>query len=244
MHSYQLPLVKKCDRYTRKNTQIDVCTRGIPIETEVSMCGYGSRRRSNRPTTDDCIRINLSNLKQRGMLQRHCMARHEEVWSQYGGTIADLTLVTDVHCLERWPCLKITGYAFGKAIDCVVYLEEQPLPYGGKRWYALCPRTGRRCTVLVLPPGQVYFASVKGWNVPYGSQRECPIHRGHRAIEKAKARLKALSKYTRKSTRERLLDKLIERQVFVEDEIDKIAQMMYRHDALALARTSAGTRSR
>jgi hypothetical protein len=196
------------------------------------MGGYGSRRRSNRWTTDDCLHINLSNLKQLGKLQRHCMARHEDVWSQRGQTIADLTLVTDVHCLEPSPCLRITGYAFGKAIDCVVYLEEQPLPYGGERWYALCPRTGSRCTALVLPPGETHFASVKGWNVAYGSQRECPIHRAHRAIDKAEKRLKGLSKFTRKSTRERLLNRLIERQEFVEDEIDKIAQMMYRYDAL------------
>jgi hypothetical protein len=200
------------------------------------MGGYGSGRRSNRPTTDDCLRINLSNLKQRGMLQRHCMARRKQVWSQYGQTIADLTLVTDVHCLEPSPCLRITGRAFGKVIDCVVWLEEQPLPYGGERWFALCPRTGRRCTALVLPPGQTHFASVKGWNVPYGSQRECPIHRAHRAIEKARVRRKALSKYTRKPTRERLLDREIERWVFVEDEIDKIAQMMYRCDAAGGAR--------
>ena len=107
------------------------------------MGGYGSGRRSNRPTTDDCLRIDLSNLKQLGMLQRHCMVRHEQVWSQYGESIADLTLVTDVHCLVPSPCLRITGRAFGKVIDCVVYLEEQSLPYGGERWFALCPRTGR-----------------------------------------------------------------------------------------------------
>jgi hypothetical protein len=200
------------------------------------MGGFGSGRRSDRWTTDDCLRISLSTLKQLGMLQRHCMDRRERVWSQYGQTTARLTLVTDVHCLEASPCLKITGYAFGKAIDCVVYLEEQPLPYGGERWFALCPRTGSRCTALVLPPGQTHFASVKGWNVPYGSQRECPIHRAHRAIDKAQKRRKALSKYARKPTRERLLDREIERWVFVEDEIDKIAQMMYRCDAAAGAR--------
>jgi hypothetical protein len=187
------------------------------------MGGYGSGRRSNRPTTDDCLRINLSNLKQLGMLQRHCMTRREQVWSQYGQTIANLTLVTDVHCLEPSPCLRITGRAFGKVINCVVYLEEQPLPYGGERYYALCPRTGRRSTALVLPPGRVQFASVKGWNVAYGSQRECPIHRGHRAIDKAQKRLRELSKYIRTPTRERLVDRLIERQVFVEEQIDKIA---------------------
>jgi hypothetical protein len=191
------------------------------------MGGFGSGRRSNRPTTDDCLRINLSNLKQLGMLQRHCMTRREEVWSQYGETIADITLVTDVHCLEPSPCLSITGHAFGRVIDCVVWLEGQPLPYGGERWFALCPRTGRRSTALVLPPGQTHFASVKGWNVPYGSQRECPIHRGHRAIDKAQTRLRGLSKYTRTPTRERLVDRLIERQVFVEEELDRIASMIW-----------------
>ena len=191
------------------------------------MGGYGSGRRSNRPTTDDCLRINLSNLKQLGMLQRHCMARREQTWGQYGQTIADLTLGTDVHCLQTSPRLTITGSAFGNIIDCIVYLEEQPLPYGGERWFALCPRTGRRCAALVLPPGQTHFASVKGWNVAYGSQRECPIHRGHRAIYKAETRIRSISKYTRKPTRERLLDKLIERQVFVEEQIDKLAQMVF-----------------
>ncbi len=191
------------------------------------MGGYGSGRRSNRPTTDDCLRINLSNLKQLGMLQRHCMTRRDQVWSQYGETIANLTLVTDVHCLERSPFLRITGRAFDKVIDCVVYLEEQHLPYGGERWFALCPRTGSRCTALVLPPGQTHFASVKGWSVAYGSQRECPIHRGRRAIDKAQKRLRGLSKYTRTPTRERLVDRLIERQVFVEEQIEKLAQMVF-----------------
>ena len=165
------------------------------------MGGFGSGRRSNRTTTDDCLRINLSNLKQLGMLQLHCMTRREQVWSQYGEKIAKLTLVTDVHCLQPSPRLTITGYAFGKAINCVIQLEEQPMPYGGERWFALCPRTGRRSTALVLPPGQVQFASVSGWNACYGSQRECPIHRGHRAIDKAQKRLRGLSKYTRTPTR-------------------------------------------
>ena len=200
------------------------------------MGGFGSGRRSNRPTTDDCLRINLSTLKQLDMLQRHCMDRRERVWSQYGQTTARLTLVTDVHCLEASPCLRITGRAFGNVINCVVYLEEHPLPYGGERWFALCPRTGRRCTALVLPPGQTHFASVKGWNVAYGSQRECPIHRGHRAIYKAQERRKALSKYTRKPTRERLWDRLIERQVFVDEQIDRLMQMVFRCDATAGAR--------
>ena len=200
------------------------------------MGGYGSGRRSDRWTTDDCVRINLSKLKQLGMLQRHCMSRHEQVWSQYGQAIAKLVLVTDVHCLKSSPCLTIKGYAFGKAIDGVIQLDEYALPYGGERWYELCPRTGRRSAVLVLPPGEVQFASVSGWNVAYSSERECPIHWAYRAIEKDSKRLHELSKYTRKLTRERLMDRLIARQVFVEEEIDKLAQMVIRCDAAAGAR--------
>jgi hypothetical protein len=191
------------------------------------MGGYGSGRRSNRPTTDECVHINLSNLKGLGMLKRHCLSRRELNWNSDGQTIAKLTLETDVHCLLPSPRLTITGYAFGKVINCIIQLEEYAPPYGGERWYALCPHTGNRCNALVLPPGQTHFASVRGWNVVYGSQRECPIHRGHRAIYKARVRRKALSKYTRKPTRARLVDRLIERQVFVDEEIDRLAQMVF-----------------
>ncbi len=49
---------------------------------------------------------------------------------------------------------------------------------------------------------------------------------GHRAIDKAQKRLRGLSKYTRKPTRARLVDKLIERQVFVDEQIDKVMEMV------------------
>ena len=79
----------------------------------------------------------------------------------------------------------------------------------------------------VAPPGHVQFASVGGWGVAYGSQRENEVHRAYGAIDKAQTRLKAMSKYSRTPTRERLVDKLIEREEFVEDEIDKLAQMVF-----------------
>ena len=191
------------------------------------MGGYGSGRRSNRPTTDQCVHINLSNLKGLGMLKRHCLSRRELNWNSDGQTIAKLTLETDVHCLLPSPRLTFTGYAFGNAIDCVVWLEEQPLPYGGERWYALCPRTGNKCNALVLPPGQVQFASVNGWNVPYTSTRENEVNRAFRAIRKVETRLTALPKYTRKLTRERLVDRLIKRYMFVEEQVDKLAQKVF-----------------
>lgn len=192
------------------------------------MGGYGSGRHSNRPSTDECVSIHLSQLKSLGMFKRHCFNRRERYWSSDGEPIARLTLITDIECREPFPCLKITGQAFGKYIDCMVWLQCMPVRFGGERWYALCPHTGRRCTVLVLPPGRTQFASVSGWNVAYGSQRECPIQRAHRAIHKADMRLKTLPKNTRQSTRERLVERLIERQAFVDAEIDMPALRLSR----------------
>lgn len=191
------------------------------------MGGYGSGRRTNRPSTDECVRISLSTLKRLGMLKRYCFNRRERYWSIDGEVVARLTLITDIECREPFPCLKITGRAFGREIDCMVWLECMPVRFGGERWYALCPLTSRKCTVLVLPPGKSQFASVRGSSVAYSSQRECPIQRAHRAIHKADMRLRALPKYARRPTRERLVERLIEREGFVEEEIDKMTRLKF-----------------
>lgn len=186
------------------------------------MGGIGSGRRSSRLSTDECIQIRLPALKRLGMVKRHCMNRQTLTWRCDGRISAQLTLVSDVHCREPSPCLKFTGAAFGRHIDCLVWLDSVPLPFGGERWFALCPKTGKRCTTLVLPPGRTHFASVSGWDVAYGSQRECEVHRAHRAIDKASSRLKALSKYARKPTRERLWAKQLQKQMLIDELIDRL----------------------
>lgn len=191
------------------------------------MGGYGSGRRSDQPSTDECLRLSLSQFKARGMLKRGCMGRREFVWSSDGEVMARATVTVDIDCLEPHPQITITGYGPRRAIDCKLQLVSAPMRFGGERWYAVCPITSRRCTTLVLPPGRSRFASVQGWGVAYGSQREAPIYRAYRAVEKAERRLHGLSKYTRKPTRERLVDRLIERQLFVEAQIDKWAQMVF-----------------
>ena len=188
------------------------------------MGGIGSGRRSSRATTDDCIRITFSHLKRLGMVKRHCMNRRTLSWTSDGRILAQLTLVCDVDCREPYPCLKITGHAHGRQIDCLVWLDNAPMRLGGERWYALCPHTGKRCTTLVLPPGEAQFASVSGWHVAYSSQREREVHRAHRAIDRASSRLSGLSKYARKPTRERLLSRIVVKQLIVEEELDRLAR--------------------
>jgi hypothetical protein len=187
------------------------------------MGGIGSGRRSNRATTDDCIRIRLPDLKRLGMIKRDCMHRREWTWYLDGKLVAELSLISDVDCREPYPCLKIIGQAYGRRVDCLVWLDHQPMHFGGERWYALCPKTGKRCTTLVLPPGRTHFASVRGWGIAYGSQRECEVHRAYRAIHVASARLKALSRYARQSNRERLKSKLAARYWVIEQALDHLS---------------------
>jgi hypothetical protein len=187
------------------------------------MGGFGSGRRTDRPSTDACIRISLGDLKRWGMLQRHCMNRRERVWTRDGEVVARLTIVADTDCMEPRPCLKITGVAFGRRVDCRVWLESVGMPLGGERWYALCPKRGARCEVLILPPGGSHFASVRGWRIPYASQRECAVHRAYRAIEKASQRRNALSKYARKPTRARLRARIDAKHDIVERELLRLA---------------------
>lgn len=191
------------------------------------MGGYGSGRRTHRATTDECIQIRLSDLKRLGMIKRHCMNRRTLTWRCDGRISAQLTLVSDVHCREASPCLKIAGTAHGRQIDCLVWLDNQPMRFGGERWYARCPSTGKRCTTLVLPPGRTHFASVSGWGVAYGSQRECEVNRAYRAINEAEARLKALSKYTRKPARSRLVSMITLKHMLIDEELDRLAGRLW-----------------
>ncbi|OYU33391.1 hypothetical protein, partial [Novosphingobium sp. PASSN1] len=177
-----------------------------------------------RTTTDDCIRIALPDLKRLDMIKRHCMNRRTLTWTSDGRIVAQLTLVSDVDCHEPYPYLKITGHAHGSRVDCLVWLDNAPMRFGGEQWYALCPHTGRQCTTLVLLPGKTHFASVRGWGVAYGSQRECEVRRAYRAIDKASRRLRGLSKYARKPTRERLKARLLAKHLLVEDGLDRLAR--------------------
>lgn len=186
------------------------------------MGGYGSGRRTHRATTDECIQIRLPDLKRLGMIKRHCMNRETRFWVRDGQKIAHLAIISDVDCREPSPCLKISGDAFGRTVDCLVWLDSAPMRFGGERWYALCPNTGKRCTTLVLPPGKTHFASVAGWGVSYGSQRECEIHRAYRAIDRASGQLKTLSKYVRMPTRQRLRSQIVAKQVFVDKALDRL----------------------
>jgi hypothetical protein len=167
------------------------------------MGGINSGRRANTPDTDQCLRLSLTDLRREGLLKRHVWARCERqwTWSRDDAVVGAVAIITDIDCRQPGLSISIKGRAWGRPIEQVLTVVAQPQPLGGERFYALCPFTGQRCTVLYLPLGGSLFASARGWGVPYASTREREVSRAVRTMRKIETQ--KLSKYARKPTRER-----------------------------------------
>ena len=59
-----------------------------------------------------------------------------------------------------------------KDVRQTVHLTHTVPNYGGKRWWMLCPVSGRRVGKLYLPPGGDIFASRQAWRLGYQCQRD------------------------------------------------------------------------
>ena len=73
--------------------------------------------------------------------------------------------------------------------DYWIQLETTAQPFGGRRWWWICPRTGRRAVKLYLPNGAFTFASRQAYRLAYRSQRETPHDRALRRAFKLRRRL-------------------------------------------------------
>jgi hypothetical protein len=163
------------------------------------MGGIGSGRKATTFDTDDCLAISLADLRRDGALKRYLWARRVREWVELRSrrTVGAVSIVADVDTGR----ITIKGNAFGHPIDQKLEVVAQPLPYGGERFYVLCPLSGKRCTVLIIPPGKTFFASARGWGVAYASTRMCEVGRANRAMRKVEET--RLSKYARRPTRDR-----------------------------------------
>ncbi len=70
-----------------------------------------------------------------------------------------------------------------------VELASIPWQFGGRRWFMLCPRSGRRVLKLYLPNGAQRFASRASMGLAYQVQRLDPMQKGHARLRRAYAKL-------------------------------------------------------
>jgi hypothetical protein len=61
--------------------------------------------------------------------------------------------------------------------------------YGGRRWWFVCPRTGRRTSRLFLPEGGWHFWSRQAYDLGYACQRDDRFRRLQRRASKLNGQL-------------------------------------------------------
>lgn len=171
------------------------------------MGGYGSGPGGGRPTVEGSLRLELPRLRRAGYLKPGSRVSGTWSWSRGGDPSGSVSLSCAVGP-EGTSEMVISFSHKGEPVTQRIRLEGVPMKFGGWRWYARCPFSGRRCTTLVMPNGGHRFASVKAWRLPYASQNEDAFGRAHRRIAKANERLDRMSKYARKPTRQRQWDRI------------------------------------
>lgn len=152
-------------------------------------------RRVGRPTVESCITLDLRELKRAGLLsgvtqsgglqwtaphdqQPICRVRFKVTMSETAATL-HLTTIT---------CFGTPGGSVNMEGQRLELVTTTP-PYGGRRWWFLCPSTGQRVLKLYLPSGTNAFASRQAYCLGYAVQREGALDQARRRTRKARKRI-------------------------------------------------------
>lgn len=110
------------------------------------------------PSIDECLTLKLSAINSWGHLKRdHDMYGASYIWSRNGEQIAAIGYsIINVSDDRK---LMILEYNWrNEPVKYTVELEGVTTNLGnGKRWYFICPHTGKRCMNLISPSGSRYF---------------------------------------------------------------------------------------
>ncbi len=140
---------------------------------------------SRRTTTGDLRRFSVHKIAAHGLKLRGASflwgwSRDGEMQASIGASVQggeyDATLVLNY---------KLNGSPMTQRIR----LAASPCRFGGVRWLAICPNTGRRVAHLYIGASGAF--SRHAYGLAFNSQRECPLDRSLRRRDKALAKLKA-----------------------------------------------------
>jgi hypothetical protein len=149
----------------------------------VAMGGYGSGRSGGRPTVEDSLTLNLRRLFKTGWVKAGASIYGTLRWTRVstGEETASIGFQSNLgdesgHIQLHWTS---TNRWSGEKRQCEnsITLATRPQPFGGSRWFFICPGTGKCAAKLHLPSGVYTFASRKAYRLGYRSQRETPRDR-------------------------------------------------------------------
>jgi len=93
----------------------------------------------------------------------------------------DLRREEDSHFLLKYPTRE---HGKKEIVSQRIMLTWRKLHFGGRRWYFICPSTGKNVGNLYLPDGAREFLSQNGHKLPYLSTRLPKWARKHKAAER------------------------------------------------------------
>ena len=158
----------------------------------------GRHRTRNRGTVNEVCRIDLRVLRRLGVLREGHTVSGTLHWTRRGEPSGSMGYTVVMDAEDRRLILSYsTG---GEARTVTVQLEAVPMRFGGFRYYALCPRTLRRCEVLPVVGGLV--ACRQAHRLTYASQSMDRLGRSRERMERCEKRLH--EKPRRGRNRERL----------------------------------------
>ncbi|TAM94156.1 MAG: hypothetical protein EPN40_12175 [Rhodanobacteraceae bacterium] len=136
-----------------------------------------------RPHIERALRLDVRRLFASGTLHAGCRVAGTLTWPGRGN--AKQTPAVDFRAdLDEQSGTLVLRYAVGDgdalhAVVCTLRLSSIALHYGGRRWYAHCPLTGRRATTLHKWPGIDLFCHRDAVRPrpTYASQRDSGSYR-------------------------------------------------------------------
>ncbi|MCA3692791.1 hypothetical protein [Aquidulcibacter sp.] len=171
------------------------------------MGGFGSGRPwSGKPKVEQASPLNVAKLFRDGHIRQGQGWQTSLIWTSsrdqsQTGSIGFRSWCDRDDEPDR---IELYGTYRDKPFSQTIRLVSIPGTKGGKRWFAVCPVTGRRCLKLVLSGRHGGWVSVPASGFRYYSECEDYLGRCRSAIDRAEAKQKRLSKYARQSTRDRV----------------------------------------
>ncbi len=139
------------------------------------MGGYNSGRYRvrNRGTVDAALRLDLRVMRWQGFLVPGATTSGVQRWTRAGEEAGSVRVKVDL----TDPNAGVVVVRFnlnGDPREQEIRLASRAMRYGGRRYYFLCPKHGRRCEVLPMVGG--VFASRQAGRLTYQSQSAESAH--------------------------------------------------------------------
>jgi hypothetical protein len=132
-----------------------------------------SGRRDGKPLVEDCLSLDLAWLMRLGPIREGQAGSGEIKWSLNGVTIASAHFRLDLRDTETERLILDLARPDGhcRPIKQTIALTALPQHFGGRRWWMLCPVTGKRARTLHLMPNGDIFASRGAMGLAYRVER-------------------------------------------------------------------------